>query len=114
VHGRCPKHGITKLYRPQKYQNRKICLACTPTVADECPKCKDETVLAYDGIRPHDCRRSAGVAMTKARIPREEIKAIGGWLTDDTFQRYQIIDEERRNQSATDYEKWQIDEDKRI
>lgn len=52
--------------------------------------------------------------MTKARIPREEIKAIGGWLTDDTFQRYQIIDEERRNQSATDYEKWQIDEDKRI
>ena len=49
--------------------------------------------LARPDLIPHDLRRSFARNATNAGVPRQKIKAIAGWKTDDMFYRYSIVDE---------------------
>jgi integrase len=59
----------------------------------QCPKCK--TVkghdFRYEGLIPHDMRRSAAKALRRAGVPESVIMATGGWKTAAMFRRYAIV-----------------------
>jgi integrase len=45
----------------------------------------------YEGLNPHDLRRSAAKALRSAGVPESVVMKIGGWKTAAMFRRYAIV-----------------------
>jgi integrase len=58
-----------------------------------CPQCLTDKHCAfrYEGLIPHDMRRSAAKALRAAGVPESVVMAIGGWKTQAMFRRYAIV-----------------------
>ena len=54
-------------------------------------KCECGGARKYDGLIPHDFRRSAAKAARRAGVPESVIMAMGGWKTPSMFRRYAIV-----------------------
>jgi integrase len=61
--------------------------------AYQCPQCKTarRDDLRYEGLIPHDMRRSGAKALRAAGVPESVIMSIGGWRTASMFRRYAIV-----------------------
>jgi hypothetical protein len=76
-----------------------VCRKCGKTAelkyetAYQCPQCKTERRddLRYEGLIPHDMRRSGAKALRAAGVPESVIMSIGGWRTASMFRRYAIV-----------------------
>ena len=57
-----------------------------------CPQCRTtkRRAFRYEGLIPHDMRRSAAKALRRAGVPESVIMDTGGWLTRAMFKRYTI------------------------
>jgi integrase len=118
VHGECKIHGTEKLRwtdKPTKDNpgfTRKVCLSCCPTVRGKhCPKCKNSTRLAYDGLAVHDLRRTAAINLIMADVPKHWAKQVTGHQEDKMFDRYEklaIKQMEQATQRLETYHKAQI------
>jgi integrase len=78
---------------------RFVCRKCGKTAelkyetAYQCPQCKTarRDDLRYEGLIPHDMRRSGAKALRAAGVPESVIMSIGGWRTASMFRRYAIV-----------------------
>jgi len=78
---------------------RLVCRRCDATAKLEldavyqCPTCKTakRDDFRYEGLIPHDMRRSAAKALRRAGVPESVIMATGGWKTAAMFRRYAIV-----------------------
>ena len=85
----CLRAGLAKL----------VCRKCNEAaaleleVAYQCPKCKAtrRDDFRYEGLIPHDMRRSAAKALRRAGVAESVIMATGGWRTAAMFRRYAIV-----------------------
>jgi integrase len=61
--------------------------------AYQCPQCQTarRDDLRYEGLIPHDMRRSGAKALRAAGVPESVIMSIGGWRTASMFRRYAIV-----------------------
>jgi integrase len=61
--------------------------------AHRCPTCgaSRHRAFRYEGLIPHDLRRSAAKALRAAGVPESVVMAIGGWRTNSMFRRYAIV-----------------------
>ena len=67
-----------------------LCAACAkPWVCKKC-ECGSKN-RKYQGLIPHDLRRSAAKALRAAGVPESVIMAAGGWKTAQMFRRYAIV-----------------------
>lgn len=59
----------------------------------ECPKCLTtrHRHFRYEGLIPHDLRRSAAKALRAAGVPESVVMSMGGWKTAAMFRRYAIV-----------------------
>jgi integrase len=57
------------------------------------PKCQNCSARRrkYQGLIPHDLRRSAAKALRAAGVPESVVMAMGGWKTAAMFRRYAIV-----------------------
>jgi integrase len=58
-----------------------------------CPQCRasKHRAFRYEGLIPHDMRRSAAKALRAAGVPESVVMAMGGWKTAAMFRRYAIV-----------------------
>ena len=63
-----------------------LCCKCC-TAACACVRTKRK----YQGLIPHDLRRSAAKALRAAGVPESVIMQAGGWKTAAMFRRYAIV-----------------------
>jgi len=76
-----------------------VCRKCSKTAelkyetAYQCPQCRTarRDDLRYEGLIPHDMRRSGAKALRAAGVPESVIMSIGGWRTASMFRRYAIV-----------------------
>ena len=66
------------------------CRACASAVEGTRCKCGSRR-SKYQGLIPHDLRRSAAKALRAAGVPESVVMAIGGWKTNTMFRRYAIV-----------------------
>jgi len=61
---------------------------------------KGYTYTKYEGLIPHDFRRSAVRNMTRAKVSTTVAMSISGHKTDHIFRRYNITDVEDKKEAA--------------
>ena len=85
----CLRAGLAKLTCRKCGETGKLELEA----AYQCPKCKTakRDDFRYEGLIPHDMRRSAAKAMRRAGVAESVIMATGGWKTAAMFRRYAIV-----------------------
>jgi integrase len=67
-----------------------VCRDCGgPWTGEECAEC-GSLKRKYQGLIPHDLRRSAAKALRRAGVPESVIMKTGGWKTAAMFRRYTI------------------------
>jgi integrase len=82
-----------------------FCRGCERTVSEKKCECGDKRRPKYQGLIPHDLRRSAAKALRRAGVPESVIMATGGWKTASMFRRYAIVSSSDSRQAMLDLER---------